>query len=126
MSVNNLEKMIQLIELNLYDNNVLSALSEGLGYSKFYCSKRFHESFDLSIRTYAHRRKMTLAAQDLLTSDRLVGDLAYYYGFSSTEAFSRAFVKVHGITPLKFRKTRPAYDKMERVVLKYDKNTKRH
>jgi len=115
MSVKNLEKIVDWIELNIHETNILNDLSEHVGYSKYYCSQRFHEHFGVSLKQYAHKRKMTLAAEDLLNTDRKINELAYYYGFSSTEAFTRAFSKVHGITPFKFRKTQPPFKQVRRV-----------
>lgn len=52
---------------------------------------------------YVRRRRLTLAAYDLQNSDEKVIDVAVKYGYSSADAFSRAFQALHGVTPTKAR-----------------------
>jgi len=52
---------------------------------------------------YIRRRRLTLAALELQTSDIKVIDAALKYGYDSPEAFSRAFKKLHGIMPVSAR-----------------------
>ena len=47
---------------------------------------------------YIRRRKMSRAAADLQTGDKIV-DVALKYGYSSPTAFNRAFQTVHGLPP---------------------------
>ncbi|MCI9221699.1 MAG: helix-turn-helix domain-containing protein, partial [Lachnospiraceae bacterium] len=42
---------------------------------------------------------MTLAAQELCSSNIKVLDVALKYGYSSPDSFAKAFTKFHGITP---------------------------
>lgn len=48
---------------------------------------------------YIRKRKMTLAAVDLKENKERVIDVALKYGYDSADAFSRAFMNFHGITP---------------------------
>jgi len=58
----------------------------------------------MTLTEYIRRRRLTLAAQDLHGSDKPVVDVAVQYGYDSAAAFSRAFVRQHGITPSAYRK----------------------
>src|SRR5262245_36889250 len=53
------------------------------------------------------RRRVLLerAAYRLLTTDRTVLDLAIDAGYSSNEAFTRAFTKAYGVAPARWRRT---------------------
>lgn len=51
------------------------------------------------ISEYIRRRRMTLAAFELQNTDIKVIDLSLRFGYESPEAFSRAFMKLHGVTP---------------------------
>lgn len=53
---------------------------------------------------YIRQRKLTLAAEDLRQGGHKVLDVALQYGYSSADAFSRAFRKQHGISPAAFQK----------------------
>ncbi len=58
---------------------------------------------DMSLTEYIRRRKLTLAAIDLQSSDIKVIDLALKYGYDSPVSFSRAFQALHGVTPTEAR-----------------------
>ena len=58
----------------------------------------------MTVNEYIRRRRLTLAAQELRQSDARVLDIAVKFGYDSADAFSRAFVKQHGITPSACRK----------------------
>ena len=53
----------------------------------------------LTLGEYIRRRKLTLAGSDLLTKKMKVIDVAFKYGYETSESFSRAFYKFHGIMP---------------------------
>ena len=53
---------------------------------------------------YIRKRKMTLAAMDLKEKKERVIDVALKYGYDSADAFSRAFMTFHVITPTMARK----------------------
>lgn len=115
MSVKTIESMIDWVETNLKDDPTLDKMSDYVGYSSFYCSAKFHEAVGISFQEYVMRRKLTLAALDLRETKHKIIDIAIQYGFSSNEAFSRAFLKRYGYSPSKYRKARPQlrlYDKL--------------
>ena len=57
-----------------------------------------------SLKEYISKRKLTLAGRDLLMEDSSVLDIAMKYGYNSHEVFTRAFTKVWGVSPSKFKK----------------------
>lgn len=114
MSVKTIENMINWVETNLNNAPTLDKMSDYVGYSSFYCSAKFHEVVGISFKEYVMRRKLTQAALDLRESSHKIIDIAIKYGFSSNEAFSRAFHKKYGYSPSQFRKDLPQirlYDK---------------
>ena len=58
-----------------------------------------------SLMDYISKRRLTLAGRDLLDSDITVLDAAMKYGYNSHEVFTRAFTKVWGVPPSKFKKS---------------------
>jgi AraC family transcriptional regulator len=52
----------------------------------------------MPLSEYIRRRRMTLAAGDVIAGDDLLA-IAVRYGYGSAEAFGRAFRSVHGIAP---------------------------
>jgi AraC-like DNA-binding protein len=60
---------------------------------------------DITPSEYVKKRKMTLAAHELLNSYITITDLSFRYGYESPEAFTRSFKSFHGISPSEVRKT---------------------
>lgn len=107
MSNKIIENMVEWVESNLERTPTLEKMSAYVGYSPFYCSSKFHEYVGISFRTYINKRRLSLAAIELKKSDDRILDIAIKYGFSSHEAFTRAFNKNYGCTPIQFRKLLP-------------------
>ena len=81
----------------------LKRLSEELGYSEFYVSRKFKEIAGMSLKNYLHHRKLAFALKDIRDTQTGILDIALDYGFSSNEAFTRAFKKAYGVSPVKYR-----------------------
>ena len=75
-----------------------------------YCSlsglqKLFRYAFHISIGEYVTKRRLSCAARDLKQGFSVL-DTAINYGYGSSEAFTRAFVRVWGVTPTEYRSSR--------------------
>jgi len=109
--------MKNLIDENIEDAPPMSDLAERLGYSYFYATKKFHEIEGISFREYVLTRKIQKAAIDLYTTPERTIDIAIRYGYSSQEAFTRAFVKVFGIAPATYRRMQKPLPHVEKSEL---------
>lgn len=107
MSASTVENMIKYIEDNIHNNPTLEKMASCVGYSEYYCSSKFHEFTGVTFKEYVLKRKLSLAAKCLIETDDKILDVAVNYGFSSNEAFSRAFCKEYGYSPKRFRLNRP-------------------
>ena len=117
MSLSTVEKMVKWVEDNLSDNPTLEKMASYVGYSEYYCSSKFHEVTGVTFKEYVSKRKLSLAAKSLLETNDKVLDVALNYGFSSNEAFSRAFCKEYGYSPRSFRLKRPNIKYYERCMI---------
>ena len=86
------------------DALTLSCLSRRLGYSEFYTTRKFKETAGMQFRDYLRQRKLAFALKEVRDSDKSLLDIAFDYGFSSHEAFTRAFKKTYGVTPSEYRR----------------------
>lgn len=82
----------------------LRFLSRKLGYSEFHTTRKFKEISGMQFRDYLRLRKLAFALREVRDSERSILDIAFDYGFSSHEAFTRAFKATYGIAPSEYRK----------------------
>lgn len=82
----------------------LEQLASKMGYSEFHFSRRFREISGMQFRDYLRYRKLAFALKDIRDTEKGILDIALNYGFSSHEAFTRAFKEAYGITPSEYRK----------------------
>lgn len=82
----------------------LRFLSRKLGYSEFHTTRKFKEISGMQFRDYLRLRRLAFALIDVRDTKKSFLDIAVDYGFSSHEAFTRAFKATYGITPSDYRK----------------------
>lgn len=96
-------------------NYIEEHITEDIDYdtlAKIACSSRYHFQrvfgimCGITVGEYIRRRRLTLAGNDLLTSDTKATDIAFKYGYDTLESFSRAFVRFHGVKPSQVKKVR--------------------
>ena len=76
----------------------VAAVAAEHGTTEHHLRRMFSSLAGLPVSEYVRRRRMLLAAADvLMTSDDLL-TVAVRYGYGSTEAFARAFHAVHGVS----------------------------
>jgi len=87
-------------------------LTEELSYEDIaklsYCSMHqfgriFSYVVGVSLSEYIRRRRLTLAAFELQSSDVKIIDIALKYGYNSPNSFTRAFIEMHNMTPKEAR-----------------------
>ncbi|RDU23675.1 helix-turn-helix transcriptional regulator [Anaerosacchariphilus polymeriproducens] len=106
------QKQIQIIVDEIdkciinYNDEALTLrfLSRKLGYSEFYTTRKFKEISGMQFRDYLRHRKLAFALKEVRDSEKSLLDIAFDYGFSSHEAFTRAFKGTYGVTPSEYRK----------------------
>lgn len=73
--------------------------------SVYHFQRMFSFITEIPLSEYIRRRRLTLAAADLQNTDIKVIHLALRYGYDSPVSFTRAFQKMHGVTPTAARET---------------------
>lgn len=95
---------LDYIEKHLTENFNQEDIAKAAYISLSSLQKRFRYTFGHSVNEYILKRKMTAAAEELLISDITVSEMAAKYGYSSTEAFSRAFRRINCALPSDYRR----------------------
>jgi AraC family transcriptional regulator len=111
----NLNRALHYVEENLDEDIDLKEAARLAHCSEYHFSRMFSFLAGVSLSEYIRRRRLTLAAFELQTSDLRIVDVAVKYGYRSADAFSRAFQALHGIPPSAVRSHAPplvAYPRM--------------
>ncbi len=110
-----MNRAMDYIEMHLTDDIDYQNIAKSAACSAFHFQRMFPFITGVSLFEYIRRRRLTMAAFELQTSDIRVIDVAIKYGYESPEAFSRAFKAMHGIMPMAARNkgiTLKAFPKM--------------
>ena len=103
-----LKNALEYIEAHIFENCSQKEIARAACVSLSSLQKLFRYVFGHSGNEYITKRKMTLAAAELMSSSISISELASKYGYRSTEVFSRAFRRVNCCLPSSYRKGKGA------------------
>lgn len=93
-----LNRLVDLVEDHLTDEIDVAEFAVRSGTTEYHLRRMFSSLAGMPLSEYIRRRRMSVAAADVIGGDELLG-IAVRYGYGSAEAFGRAFRSVHGIAP---------------------------
>lgn len=99
-----IQRAIDYIEENLCEKIDYDEAAKCAYSSVFHFQRIFSMLCGFTVGDYIRQRRLTLAGEELLGSDKKVIDIALKYGYDSPESFARAFYKFHGIKPSEAKK----------------------
>lgn len=99
MSIQLMQQAICYIEEHIYENISYAEVAKYVHMSSYNFHRTFSFIAGMTANEYIRKRRLTLAAKELQTTDISVIDAAYKYGYESPESFSKAFSRFHGATP---------------------------
>lgn len=97
--IEELNRVIARVEQQLTGEVDVDELARIAMTSTYHLRRMFSALAGMPLSTYVRRRRMTLAAAEVVADQATLLEVAIRYGYSSTEAFGRAFHAVHGVTP---------------------------
>ena len=96
--------VVDWIEQQLDEPLTLERIAERAGLSPHHFSRLFTARMGRSVMAYVRGRRLVRAARRLCSEpDLKLVELAFDCGFDSQEAFTRAFKRVFGVSPGRFR-----------------------
>ena len=101
--IQRIQKAIDYIEEHVTEKINYDEVAKHAYSSSYHFQRMFAITCNVTLGEYVRRRKLTLAVNDLLNKQKVI-DVAFKYGYESSESFSRAFYKYHGVTPSKVKK----------------------
>ncbi|WP_030387345.1 AraC family transcriptional regulator [Streptomyces sp. NRRL S-241] len=99
-----LNQLVDLVEGHLTEELDVGGLAGGLGTTEYHLRRMFSSLAGMPLSEYVRRRRMTVAAADVVRGEDDLLSIAVRYGYGSTEAFGRAFRAVHGAGPRDVRR----------------------
>lgn len=106
-SLQQMNRAMRYLEENLAGEIDFEKMAHIAGCSEYHFRRLFSFLAGMPLGEYIRRRKLSLAVKMLL-DDRQVTDIALSLGYSSPDAFTKAFQAIHGVTPSRVRKDSPA------------------
>ncbi|MFF0445197.1 GyrI-like domain-containing protein [Streptomyces sp. NPDC004609] len=83
--------------------------------SEYHFRRMFSALAGIPLSEYIRRRRLTVAGAEVIAGRRTLLDIAVRYGYTSGEAFARAFRAVHGVGPGEARRTGAALRSQPRM-----------
>ncbi len=106
--------------INYVENHICKSIScedvaKAVHMSMFHFHRIFSTWTGIPLGEYIRKRRLSLAAQELTKDSSRVTTVALKYGYETSESFSKAFTKFHGISPrqAKTGKEIKLFDKLE-------------
>lgn len=102
--IEQLNKAVNHIEEHITEDISVEQLARMTYGSSYHFQRMFTCLAGMTLSEYIRRRRLSLAAADLQSTDAKVIDIALKYGYNSPTAFTRAFQSIHGLSPSEARK----------------------
>ncbi|MEU3553723.1 AraC family transcriptional regulator [Streptomyces fragilis] len=99
-----LNKLVDLVEEHLAEELDVGALARRSGTTEYHLRRMFSSLAGMPLSEYVRRRRMTVAAADVVRGGEDLLGIAVRHGYGSAEAFGRAFRAVHGAAPGEVRR----------------------
>lgn len=96
--LNAMNNAVEYMEANITEKLDIEKVAKIALSSTFHFQRMYHMITGVTIAEYIRRRRLTLAAQDIISGEKII-NVAYKYGYETPEAFTKAFGKMHGMSP---------------------------
>ncbi|MFD0783930.1 helix-turn-helix domain-containing protein [Micromonospora azadirachtae] len=94
-----LNRLVDFVEAHLTEDFDVNGLARTVGTTEYHLRRMFSSLAGMPLSEYVRRRRMTVAAADVVRGEDDLLSIAVRHGYGSTEAFGRAFRAVHGTGP---------------------------
>lgn len=106
--ITELNRLVALVEERLAPEDgadlAVEDLAREVGTTEHHLRRMFAALAGMPLSEYVRRRRMTVAASDLVAGQDDLLTVAVRYGYGSAESFGRAFRSVHGAAPSDVRR----------------------
>ncbi|ARZ66033.1 AraC family transcriptional regulator [Streptomyces albireticuli] len=100
-----LNQAMEHIERHLDERIDVADLARIVATSEYHFRRLFSALAGIPLSEYVRRRRLTVAGAEVLAGERTLLEVAVRYGYTSGEAFARAFRVMHGVGPAEARRS---------------------
>ncbi|MEF2247089.1 MULTISPECIES: AraC family transcriptional regulator [unclassified Paenibacillus] len=97
------QRAIQYMENRLTYKMTLEEIAAHVGFSAFHFHRLFRSTVGMNIGDYLRNRRLCQASRLLLHTEESILNISLDCHFESQEAFTRAFKKIYGMPPGRYR-----------------------
>jgi AraC family transcriptional regulator len=97
--ISGLNRLVDTVEKHLTDEVDVDEVARAFGTTEHHLRRMFSSLAGMPLSEYVRRRRMTIAAADVVRGQEDLLSIAVRHGYGSSEAFGRAFRAVHGAGP---------------------------
>lgn len=116
--IQSIQKAIEYMEEHILENINYEDVARQVYMSNYHFHRIFSMITGLTANEYIRNRKLSMAGQELIMSDKKVIDIAMKYGYDSPESFTKAFSRFHGVTPFVAKRSGMQLKSFNRLVIK--------
>lgn len=95
---------IEYMEAHLLEDIHCEDVSGYVHISSFHFQRMFKLFTGMTVTGYIRKRRLSLAGEELTRPGTKVTELAFKYAYGSSESFTKAFTRFHGVTPNQVKK----------------------
>ncbi len=99
-----INKAVDFVEGHLKQDIAVADMAAAASYSLYHFCRTFNRVVHHTPYDYLMRRRLSESARELIKSDKKIIEIALDYRFNSPETYSRAFKRMFGIQPYRWKK----------------------
>lgn len=101
--LNRLSKITEYMRENYREPLSLDSVAHQFGFSPSHLSRMFRQYAEIGFLEYLQDLRVGYAIKEVVETNRNLGDIAVFNGFTDSRAFAKAFAKRYGCLPSEYR-----------------------
>ncbi len=95
---------MEYVDTHIFKKISLKEMSQEIGYTEHYISRKFKSELGLSLFDYINQQKIAMGQVLLRETGLSIADISDRLGYSSPSYFSALFKKLTGVTPVEYQR----------------------